>query len=849
MFNAIVPRELGFINKDMKKKALGELIFQSYRRAGLSTTVQLLDRLKEFGFRNATRSGFTVGIDDFVIPLTRDVVIGQAVTAVNEVRKTRESGVLDDACKARIVGIWGRASRIMNQCVMETLASKKDIVNPMFAMVDSGAKPASNRLNRISGMCGLIARPVRKSRGDSAAIVETPVLGNYRMGLGTAEYFVSAHGARKGLTDAALKTGDAGYLTRRLVDVAQDVTITEEDCGAVTGLEVGSLKEGEDVIEPLSERIVGTVAAEDILDPQERDSSNHPTLLVEAGQLISEEVAQAIEESGLETVTIRSVLTCEARHGLCQMCYGRNPATMSMVDKGEAVGIIAAQSIGEPGTQLTLRTFHTGGEATPDAPDGVAIARYSGIVAYSSSLNIVQNTDGARIACNNGGELCVYSLDRNGDTLERVVVPEGAAVRVADGDCVDVEDVLCTWNAYVNPIVTEFAGTVKTVDLLEGENVREINDRNAPQPRRFVKSMGKKSKLDPRIEVWTRTTWREVRLASYRIPAHSELVVQDGEMVNPGQTVARLPGVRTRLVDITRRVRDVERMFEARIPKSSAVLAEFDGEIRVGRTDGGVREIFLTPGAGDGHIYQVDDSEGPAVYEVPIGTRLLVGTGDRVHAGDRLSEGPVNPHDILRIKGLRAVHGHLLRDIQRVYRLHGVRINDKHIGVIVRQMLQKERIMDSGDTEYLEGEHVDRMLLRENNALTEEKGKRPATSEPLLLGITKASLTTQSFISAASFQQTTRVLTDAAIRGAKDDLMGLKENVIIGHLIPAGTGVYRYQEVDIEGVSVPAPVLEEPPEPTMEELLAAGDEDEDFRPKAGAAAGAEAPGIKLLPDD
>ncbi|MES2358806.1 MAG: DNA-directed RNA polymerase subunit beta' [Gemmatimonadota bacterium] len=850
MFNAIVPPELGFQNKDMKKKALGELVFQSYRQAGLSTTVQLLDRLKEFGFRNATRGGVSIGIEDLHIPAEKETLLREAEQRVERFERAYQTGNITNGERYnKVIDTWTHANNDVADAMVKAMRESHQGFNPVFMMFDSGSRGSRDQIRQLAGMRGLMAKPQKKLTGGIGEIIESPIKSNFREGLSVLEYFISTHGARKGLADTALKTADAGYLTRRLVDVAQDVTITEEDCGTVHGLEVGALKEGEDVIEPLSERIVGTVAAEDVFDPQERDASNRSTLLVEAGQLISEETARAIEDSGLETVKIRSVLTCEAKRGLCQMCYGRNLATMGMVDKGEAVGIIAAQSIGEPGTQLTLRTFHIGGTAARIAEQTARKSKVAGVVEYGDRLVTVTNTEGGKIVTSYEGELTIRaSGDRSTGVGARLQVPLGATMMVKDGDEVKKDQVIFTWDPYTTPIIADVEGAVKFVDLVEEESVSEELDELTGLRQRVVIE-DREKKLHPHIEIWNVKGGKDQRVRDFVIPVGAQLIINDGDQVTPGTIIAKISREAYKTRDITGGLPRVAELFEARKPKDPATISEIDGVVRFGDIKRGKREIFVQPMRVENGVSVTDDAVEAQVYEVAAGKHLRVHEGDRVRAGDRLSEGPVNPHDILRIKGPRAVQEYLLNEVQEVYRLQGVKISDKHIGVIVRQMLQKERVLDSGETEYLEAEHVDRTMFRETNARAEKKGKKPATSEPLLLGITKASLTTQSFISAASFQETTRVLTDAAIRGAKDDLMGLKENIIIGHLIPAGTGVYRYQEVDIEGVSVPAPIVEEPPEPTMEEILAAGDEDEDFRPgKAGAAAGAAAspPGIAKL---
>ncbi|MGH7720764.1 MAG: DNA-directed RNA polymerase subunit beta', partial [Gemmatimonadaceae bacterium] len=560
--------------------------------------------------------------------------------------------------------------------------------------------------------------------------------------------------------------------------VAQDVTITEEDCGTILGLEVGALKEGEDIIEPLSERIVGNVAAEDVEDPHEIDESGRRTLLVEAGELIAEEKARAIEDSGIETVRIRSVLTCEAKRGLCRMCYGRNLATMEMVDVGEAVGILAAQSIGEPGTQLTLRTFHIGGTAARIAEQTARKSKVAGVAEYGERLLHVLNSDGQRIVTSYEGEIIIRaSADRNAPVASRFQVPLGAYLMVEDGTDVRRDQVVFTWDPYTTPIIADVEGTIRFVDIVEDETVTEELDELTGLRQRVIVE-DREKKLHPHIEIVQEKGGKEKRVRDFVIPVGAQLTVDDGQKIGAGTVLAKISREAYKTRDITGGLPRVAELFEARRPKDPATISEIDGVVRFGEIKRGKREIFVQPlrVLADGSA-ATDDGQEPQLYEVPAGKHLRVHEGDRVRAGDRLSEGPVNPHDILRIKGPRAVQEYLLNEVQEVYRLQGVKINDKHIGVIVRQMLQKVRVLEGGETEFLEGEHVDKGGFREMNDRITKKGGDPATSEPLLLGITKASLTTQSFISAASFQETTRVLTDAAIRGAKDDLLGLKENI------------------------------------------------------------------------
>jgi DNA-directed RNA polymerase subunit beta' len=651
-----------------------------------------------------------------------------------------------------------------------------------------------------------MAKPQKKLTGGIGEIIESPIKSNFREGLSVLEYFISTHGARKGLADTALKTADAGYLTRRLVDVAQDVTITEEDCGTVLGLEMSALKEGEDIIEPLRERIVGCVALDEVTDPHELDEDERPKVLVAAGKLIDEETSQAIEDAGIETVRIRSVLTCESKRGVCRMCYGRNLATMDMVDQGEAVGILAAQSIGEPGTQLTLRTFHIGGTAARIAEQTVRKTKVEGIIEFGDRLVFVETPEKHKVVTSYEGEL-VLKAQAHGEggklaVHSRFHVPLGATLMVNDGAKVARDSVLFTWDPYTNPIMTDVAGVVRFVDIVEDETVREELDELTGRRQRVIIE-DRDKKLHPHIEIIQKKGEKEKRLRDFVIPEGAQLTVEDGQEVYAGLVLAKVSREAYKTRDITGGLPRVAELFEARRPKDPATISEIDGTVRFGEIKRGKREIYVHP----------EDGE-PQLYEVPAGKHLRVHEGDRVRAGDRLTEGPVNPHDILRIKGPRAVQEYLLNEVQEVYRLQGVKINDKHIGVIVRQMLQKVKVVDPGDTEFLEGEHVDKLTFREVNERAQKKGGKPATSEPLLLGITKASLTTQSFISAASFQETTRVLTDAAIRGARDDLLGLKENIIIGHLIPAGTGIYRYHDIEIEppeGFQPPPPPVEPVP--------------------------------------
>jgi DNA-directed RNA polymerase subunit beta' len=831
-FNQILPPAIGFQNRDMKKKALSELVFEAYRGAGLETTVSFLDRLKDFGFQHATRGGVSIGVEDLHIPGEKEELLAEATQRVERFQKAYSTGNITNGERYnKVIDTWTHANSDIADAMVKRMRESQGGFNPVFMMFDSGSRGSRDQIRQLAGMRGLMAKPQKKLTGGIGEIIESPIKSNFREGLSVLEYFISTHGARKGLADTALKTADAGYLTRRLCDVAQDVTITEEDCGTINGLEISALKEGEDIIEPLSERIVGNVAAEDVEDPQYMDASGRKQLVVEAGQLIDEETSRAIEESGIETVKIRSVLTCEARRGACRMCYGRNLATMHMVDLGEAVGIIAAQSIGEPGTQLTLRTFHIGGTAARIAEQTARRSKLAGKIQFGDRLVTVKNKEGQIVVTSYEGEVFIRTsgTEKSTQVGARVAVPLGATLSVTDGQEVKKDDVIFTWDPYTNPIIADVDGEVRFVDLVEDETYAEELDELTGLRQRVVIE-DREKKLHPHIEIWQTKGGKEKRVRDFVIPVGAQLTMGDKDEVAAGTTLAKISREAYKTRDITGGLPRVAELFEARRPKDPATISEIDGTVRFGEIKRGKREVFVHPLTRDG---QVDESQQPQTYEVPAGKHLRVHEGDRVRAGDRLTEGPVNPHDILRIKGPRAVQEYLLNEVQEVYRLQGVKINDKHIGVIVRQMLQKVRIVDSGDTQFLEGENVDKQTFREANDFAKKKKMKTATAEPLLLGITKASLTTASFVSAASFQETTRVLTDAATRGAKDGLLGLKENIIIGHLIPAGTGMYRYHDVELDVEAPPAPPMADPlmgsllTPALVEAPISAGFEDDD----------------------
>ncbi len=775
LFNSIVPQELGFLNRTFGKKELGDLVFDCFTVAGLSRTTEFLDNLKDFGFRYATLGGISVGVEDLEVPAEKTEILREADEHVTRFQRAYASGYISNGERYnKVIDTWTHANNDVADAMVRRLERSKDGFNPVYMMMTSGARGNRDQMRQLAGMRGLMAKPQKKLTGGIGEIIESPIKSNFREGLTVVEYFISTHGARKGLADTALKTADAGYLTRRLVDVAQDVTVTNEDCGTIMGLEMTALKEGEDIIEPLGDRIVGNVALEDVYDPIDGQ------LLVEAGELIVEDAAEDIENAGIQSVKIRSVLTCEARRGICRQCYARNLATMKMVDTGEAVGILAAQSIGEPGTQLTLRTFHIGGTAARIAAQTQRKSKIDGTVALDRVTTVVTPKE-ERIVTSREGQIIL--MTKEGQVRSRLSVPYGATLAVEEGQEIGGGDLLFGWDPYSEPIVADSEGVINFIDIVEDQTMREELDESTGR-RQMTIIEDREKKLHPMIQILSKGRKRE-KIREFIIPVGAQLTVRDTGVVNPGDTIAKISREVYKTRDITGGLPRVAELFEARKPKDPAVITEIDGKVSFGDIKRGKREVVVTP------------ETGPArTYEVPVGKHMRVHEGDQVRAGDRLSEGPINPHDILRIKGPRAVQEYLLNEIQEVYRLQGVKINDKHIGVIVRQMLQKVRITDPGDTELLEGENVDRTDFRELNQSVMADALKPARSEPLLLGITKASLTTESFISAASFQETTRVLTDAAVRGARDDLKGLKENIIIGHLIPAGTGMHRYHDVE-----------------------------------------------------
>lgn len=987
LFNQEMPQELGYINELLTKKRLEEFVAQAYRKLGLHKTATMLDKLKDFGFRSCTQAGLSVGLGDVIIPPEKEALVASAFAQVDEIQKLYERGIITEGERYnKIIDIWTHTSNNVAERMIEGLSKSKQGFNPLFMMIDSGARGSKEQIRQLAGMRGLMNKPQKSMTGQIGEIIESPITANFLEGLSVLEYFISTHGARKGLADTALKTADAGYLTRRLVDVAQDVIITQDDCGTILGIETSALKEGEEVIESLHDRILGRVAVDDILDPVTED------ILVEAGSMIDEAAADVIAETSIESIRIRSVLTCETRRGVCAKCYGRNLATGKMVNIGEATGVIAAQSIGEPGTQLTLRTFHLGGTASRIAAESEMSAKHSGRVQFEN-MKFLEREDGEIIILGRNGKIII--LDKDERAIAQNKVPHGSHLLVKDGDQVKRGQILFKWDPYssfilsdytgkvkfvdveknvtyhediddttgkihrlisetrnrnLNPVIqimeennlgeyilqsgavlmvregqeinkgdiaaktltqtisSESHGKVKFVDLRENANYHEEVDditgkvywiitesryKNLNPCIHIVDSEGKKvgsynlqvgmevfveneqevKKGDVLAKVWNSTVseysgyvkfkdieknvnlrhdadedselkhWvitetknknlnpiiqivEETSRGSYNLPIGAILMVEEGEKIQHGDVLVKLPREIGKTRDITGGLPRVAELFEARRPKDPAVISEIDGEVHFGTVKKGVRELIVSGKAGD-----------KKTYLIPYGRHILVQDSDQVEAGERLTEGAVVPHDILRIKGANAVQEYLVNEIQEVYRMQGVRINDKHCEVIVRQMLQRVKVEDPGDTMYLESDQVDRLrfieenermanmviilipndtrykdgeiviryeierindrLVRQGKIPAETRPARPATFQPLLLGITQASLSTESFISAASFQETTKVLTDAAIEGKIDYLEGLKENVIMGHLIPAGTGLKKYLAIHV----------------------------------------------------
>jgi DNA-directed RNA polymerase subunit beta' len=792
ILNNALPKGMPYVNGLLKKKGLQQLVQYCYLRYGLEKTVEMLDSLKNLGFTYATRSGLSIGIDDLVIPSEKPMLVDNARNEVIKVEGQYLEGAITNGERYnKVIAVWSDVTEKIADAMfgeMEELDQSGKNFNPVYIMADSGARGSKQQIRQLAGMRGLMAKP-------SGEIIETPITSNFREGLEVMQYFISTHGARKGLADTALKTADSGYLTRRLVDVAQDVIIHEIDCGTMDGIDARAIVESGEIIEPLRERIIGRVTLEKITDPFTGET------IVNANEELDEEKATAIQEAGIEKVRIRSVLTCASRRGCCAKCYGRDLATGKLVELGLAVGVIAAQSIGEPGTQLTMRTFHIGGTASRVSEQSTLDAKHAGTARYQG-LQVVE----AKGAGENAGQLVVMNRtgsivvqDAKGRDRERYPVVYGARLKVRDGQQVEQGTVLVEWDPYTFSILTEDAGATKYRDLIPDVTYHEEVDEVTGLSRKIVVDSPDEKK-QPMIEI--RDASGKVT-RKYHMPSHAHLMIEDGDKVFAGQVLAKIPRETTKTKDITGGLPRVVELFEARKPRETAVISEIDGIVRHGGIVKGQRKIIIVP----------EEGGEPREYSLPRGVHVNVQEGDRVRAGEPLMDGPSNPHDILSVLGEKALHSYLVNEIQEVYRLQGVNINDKHIEVIVRQMMRWVKIEDVGDTEFLIEEQVDRFRFMEENERVIASGGRPAQGRPLLLGITKASLSTDSFISAASFQETTRVLTEASISGKVDHLRGLKENVTMGRLIPAGTGFEYYRNVRI-----PADEPPPPPPPSPEEL-------------------------------
>jgi len=817
VFNLIVPFELGYMNEMLGKKRLRQVIADCFRKAGLAKTVEFLDKIKEAGFQTATRGGLSVSIADVVVPAEKTVIIDKAQKEVDKIEDYYHSGVITEGERYnKIIDTWSNATNRVADKLYNELASNLDGFNTFFMMLDSQARGSKEQIRQLAGMRGLMAKPQKTASASSAELIENPIISNFKEGLTILEYFISTHGARKGLADTALKTADAGYLTRRLHDVAQDVVISDDDCGTIRGVEMKALKDGEDVKEPLKERIIGRTSLVDVVDPITNE------VYCTKGAVIDEEVADSVERSPIEAVLIRSVLTCESRRGVCARCYGRNMATGQVVDTGEAVGTIASQSIGEPGTQLTLRTFHTGGTASMSTSSSTALAKFDGVVQFDGIRLVTYPGDAEdiHVVVSRAGVINIVEPGSN-RVVTKYDVVYGSELAVLEGSSVKKGEMLYDWDPYNSVIITEKAGRVRYRDLISNLTFKEAIDEQTGHTTKIVIDSRDRTK-SPAIEIVDEDG---ISIQSYIIPSRAQIVVDDGEVVTIGSKLVKMPRDLGRLRDITGGLPRVTELFEARSPQAPAAVTEIDGIVGIDKPKRGSRVISVTS----------LDGELRREYSVPIGRHVLVQEGDLVRSGDRLTEGAINPHDILHIKGINEVQAYLVNEIQEVYRMQGVKINDKHIEVIVRQMLQKVRVTESGDSRFLEGDQIDRLrfndenermrncvivtdkgdsklklgqiidkkVIREINVELKKKEKEmaksrtaePSIAEPLLLGITQASLTTESWLSAASFQETTRVLADASAAAKTDRLLGLKENIILGQLIPAGTGLRAYQEM------------------------------------------------------
>lgn len=778
LFNAVVPIELGYVNNVMGKKELADLVDRCYRNLGHARTVTLLDDLKTLGFRFATMSGLSISIEDMIVPKEKDRLVKDAQAQVLEVERQSKLGLITESERYnKVIDIWTRVTDkisdlMFDEMKKQEMASHNDKeakFNAIYMMANSGARGSAAQIRQLAGMRGLMAKPQKRLTGGVGEIIESPVISNFREGLTVLEYFISTHGGRKGLADTALKTADAGYLTRRLVDVANDVVVVIEDCGTIMGVSIGTLSSGDEVIEPMDERIVGRIAVDTVTNPLTDE------VIVKAGEMIVGETAKKIKEAEIDRIRIRSVLTCESPWGICAKCYGLSLATGRMANIGDAVGIVAAQSIGEPGTQLTLRTFHIGGAASRVVKRSQVIAIHEGAVRFYN-IRVLKNKDSAQVVVSRNAEMSVR--EETGKERDHFRVPYGARLKVAEGDQVTKGTLLAEWDPHAMPIISEFEGVAKLEDVIEGITVHQEKNKVTGLTERVIIEH-RAERLHPQVVVMKNGK----KVAAYTLPVDTYLNVEDGSKISEGDILAKIPQEVTKTKDITGGLPRVVELFEARRPRNSCIISEIPGSVKLGITPKGGQKVIVT-----------DEETGTIrEYAIPHGKHLVVYEGDRVAVGEPLTDGSVNPHDILKVKDAKAVQEHLVNEIQEVYRLQGVVINDKHIEIIVRQMLSNVRLTKSGDTDLLIGEIVNKNRFRRLNEKAIAASGEPSEAQPVLLGITKASLSSESLISAASFQETTRVLTEASSAGAMDHLRGLKENVIIGHLIPAGTGLNAMQ--------------------------------------------------------
>ncbi|MEC9186822.1 MAG: DNA-directed RNA polymerase subunit beta', partial [Bacteroidota bacterium] len=837
LFNELVPKEVGYINELLTKKSLRDIITKIIKVTGVPKTAKFLDDIKDLGYYMAFKGGLSFNLSDVVIPKEKDILIDKARSEVQEVVMNYNMGLITNNERYnQIIDIWTHTNSRLTHTLMDKLQSDKQGFNSIYMMMDSGARGSKEQIRQLSGMRGLMAKPQKSGASGGQDIIENPILSNFKEGLSILEYFISTHGARKGLADTALKTADAGYLTRRLVDVAQDVVINDYDCGTLRGLTVSALKKSDEIVESLYDRILGRVALFDVEDP------NTNEVIVKEGEEINEDLARAIEAAGIEEVEIRSVLTCELTRGVCSKCYGRNLATGKLVQRGEAVGVIAAQSIGEPGTQLTLRTFHVGGTASNIADQAELTAKNDGTLEMEGVRFVERkNAEGEveKIVIGRTGEIKI--TDKSRTVIMNANVPYGSKLLVEDKRKLKKGDVICKWDPYNAVIISEYDGKLQFNNLVEGVTYREEVDEQTGFTEIVIKE-NRDKKMIPTISVVDKD---ENELKSYNLPVDAHIIVKDGDGISSGDVMVKIPRKSGKSGDITGGLPRVTEMFEARNPSNPAVVSEIDGVASYGKIKRGNREVIIEAKTGE-----------VKKYLIPLSRHILVQENDFVKAGQTLSDGAITPKDILAIKGPTAVQEYIVNEIQEVYRLQGVKINDKHFEVIVRQMMRKVQIIDPGDTKFLENNAVNkwefiqendkifgkkvvtdagestvlkagqivsvRKLRDENSALKRNDAKQvesrdalTATAEPILQGITKASLHTDSFISAASFQETTKVLNQAAVNGKVDHMLGLKENVIVGHRIPAGTGMRNYQTMlvssadDMHRINIDEEIVEE----------------------------------------